>query len=262
MSISAWKTDDKEWMKERRAKWKDVQIRLKEMFFFKKDFKSAIKQYSMTGEEGEGYGSMKKLDVAPLIELWLHPDDSPENWAGIKKKYDSSLWGMSKYRCLETIHGLGTDELIGSTESFFDGRDERLYDLFGKRRLKREDYPELDDDEFHKKAWGSFRLAANIVNALLDEVFNPYNSLNYRLEEWRDAIELAYDPERVEFDWVVQLVDRVHRDPDQFTPEQVDLARRVATVLADPTLPENVKADIQAFRERPCHPDCIDFEAE
>ena len=262
MSKSAWKTDDKEWMKERRAKWKKVQVRLKDMFFIKKDFKAAIKEYFMTGAEGEGHGSMKKLDVAPLIELWLHPDDSPENWARIKKKYDSSLWGMSRYRFLDTVRSLGDDHLSGSTESFFDGRDERLYDLFAKRRLKREDYLDLGDDEFHKKAWGSFRLAANIVHALLDDVFNPYNSLSYRLEEWHDAIELAYDPERVEFDWVVQLVDRVHRDPDQFTPEQVDLAKRVAAILSDPTLPEQVKADIDAFRQRPCHPDCTNFEED
>lgn len=59
-----------------------------------------------------------------------------------------------------------------------------------------------------------------------EEHGNPYNAINFQLEEWKDAIILAYDPERVEFVWVVQDVDKALAFPDEFCKNKVALARK------------------------------------
>ncbi len=157
---------------------------------------------------------------------------------------------------------LGVSKHNGSTESFFDGLEERLYDLFFERSLEREHYPEKSDEEFQKYAWDCYRgIASSIFRGMYYDSCNPYNLVNYRLEEWRDAIILADDPERGEFEKVIQFVDQPIEDPGQFTAEQIELARRVSDVLSDPTLPEAAKARIKELRARPCHPNCIDFYA-
>ena len=43
--MTAWQCDDKAWMKERRAQWKEVQKRINAMHFVDKEYKKAIKHF-------------------------------------------------------------------------------------------------------------------------------------------------------------------------------------------------------------------------
>ena len=255
--MSSWQCDDKAWMKQRRVLWKTVQKRVNELRFLNKEFKPAVKHYFLTGEDIDDYYCMQRLDIGPLIEMWFDPDRSGENWQRIKKKYSERKWADSKMRFFEVANELGFSYLRNSTESFFDGLEERLYDLFFYRGLKREYYPALNEDEFQKKAWNSYRLAANIdMFFYYREHGNPYNVINFQLEEWHDAIILAFDPERVELIRVVQDIDKALALPDEFCEHKVVLAKRVAAILDDPELPQAAKDKIAEIRARPCHPDC------
>ena len=266
IDMATWQCDDKEWMKKRRAEWKTVQKRVNALRFLHKDWKPAVKHYYLTGEHVEGKFRIQNLDIAPLIEMWFDPDTSSENWSRIKKKYEDKIhnnwqWEDSKRRCREVLKELGRSYLGCTNESFFNGLDEKLYDVFFKRGLKREDYPGMTIEEFKKHAWNSYRgIPAGIFQCLIDNTCNPYNAVNYRMEEWHDAILLAYDPERKELQHVIQLIDQALIDPDKFSPEYNALAKKVDEVLNDTTLPEIVKERIKELRARPCHPHCESFE--
>jgi hypothetical protein len=259
--MSTWHTEDKEWMKERKRQWASVSKRVNDLYFIDSEWKPAIKHFFLTGEEKKGDFTMSTLDTAPLFALWFDPDDSIEHWQWLRKhRYTDLKWRYSGSRLLEVLRGLG--ELPeGGVGSFFDGRDERLYDFFFKRGLKREHFPEMDDMKFENHASVCYQSIICSINYALDTESwgtpNPYNSVNYRLEEWRDSIILAYDPERKELEDMLECLDQTLAEPDRFVNERVDLARRVNEVLDDPTLPTEFKQRIKELRERPCHPHCL-----
>jgi hypothetical protein len=262
--MSAWQTEDKEWMKERKRQWASVSKRVNYLYFIDSEWKPAIKDFYLTGAEQKGDFSMSTLTPAPLLALWFDPDDSIKHWQWLRKhRYTDLKWRYSASRLREVLSGLG--ELPeGGVGSFFDGRDERLYDFFFKRGLKREHHPEMDDEEFNKHAWDVYRGLASAYIHELDTEYsgtpNPYNSVNYRLEEWRDSIILAYDPKRKELEHLLELLDQTLADPENFVKERVDLAIRVNEVLKDPTLPTAFKQRVMELRDRPCHPNCLEEE--
>ncbi len=262
--MTSWHCDDKEWMKQRRTEWREVQKKVNALRFLDKEWKPAVKHYYLTGEESGGDFCIKTLGFAPLIEMWFNPDDSSGNWERIRNKYkETSKWEYSKFRCYEVISGLGRLYFYKSNDSFFNGNEERLFDLFFQRGLKRECHSDKTDDEFKKYAWDKFRgRASHIFWSLYDDTCNPFNAINFQLDEWRDSFILSYDPERKELEWVVQLVDETLEAPDKFSSERYMLAVKVNAVLEDVTLPEAAKERIREFRARPCHPHCIDFEAD
>ena len=263
--MSAWHTENKEWMKERKRQWASVSKRVNDLYFIDSEWKPAIKHFFLTGELKKESHNLKNFQFAPFFALWFHPDDSLQNWEHMREMlFDDWQWLDSAARLREVLSGLG--ELPeGGVGSFFDGRDERLYDFFFKRGLKREHFPEMDDMKFESHASVCYQsIMCSINSALNTERWgapNPYNSVNYRLEEWRDSIILAYDPERKELEYMLERLDQTLAEPDRFVNERVDLARRVNEVLDDPTLPTEFKQRVKELRERPCHPYCLQQEA-
>lgn len=263
--MSAWHIEDKEWMKQRKREWATVSKHVNSLFFMRSEWKPAIKHYFLTGELTNAGHSMSNVDAAPLFALWFHPDDSLDNWRRIREQqFEDWQWNYSIGRLREVLQNL-RELPEGGVGSFFYGRDEQLYDFFFKRGLKREHFPEMDDKEFNKHAWDVYRgLASSIIMGLDTEYYgtpNPYNSVNYRLEEWHDAIILAYDPERKELEHLLELLDQTLAEPESFVKERVDLARRVNEVLNDPTLPKAFRQRVKELRERPCNPYCLEQEA-
>lgn len=264
--MSAWHTEDPEWMKERKRHWASVSKHVNYLYFIDSEWKPSIKHFFLTGEVTEGDFSISTLDVAPLLALWFDPDDSVEHWYSLREQqFDDYQWRDSARRLREVLNDLRSLP-GGGVGSFFSDRDEQLYDFFFKRGLRREYFSDLSDEEFEKHAWDVYRgVASSIIHGLYTEHLgtpNPYNSVNYRLEEWRDAIILAYDPERQELEILLQLLDQTLSEPSKFVKERVDLARNVNKVLEDSTLPEDFMLRVRELRSRPCHPHCLKEDEE
>lgn len=258
--MSGWQCEDKQWMQERRKQWREIQKKVNTLYYLNKEWKPAVKHFYLTGEDIDDHYCMKTLEIGPLIEMWFDPDTSVENWVKIKSKYNDRKWGTSKRRLREELNKLGELSETDDEGSFFNGLEERMYDFFFERGLKRENFPDMDDNEFKEHAWKCFwGIASSINENMRNNYFSPYNLVNFRLEEWRDAIVLAYDPERPEFGWTIERVDRAIGGSCQYTQEQVDLAHKVNVVLKDPALPKAARDYIQSLRSRPCHPNCFEF---
>ena len=113
---NVWKTDDKVWMKERRAGWSSVRRSLDHMFTHnrhifrdKKPYKY-IKQFYLTGsidfpEEIGGISYINAIldmnspldmwyaggDIGGLLECWLTPEPSKEKWEQVFERYEQ-VW--------------------------------------------------------------------------------------------------------------------------------------------------------------------------
>ncbi len=88
----AWKVDDKQWMKERKAKWKDIKKRLPLVtWFLRKEDLEQLKNYFLYGHGEHPAPPREKWELyrynpdcpltveAPVIfECWLSADQSDE----------------------------------------------------------------------------------------------------------------------------------------------------------------------------------------
>ena len=93
--------------------------------------------FYLSGEDIEGDWkdyALKDLDCAPLIEMWFDPDRSEENWQKIRDNYEESQWRRSRLRFENVLSQLGTGFLLDSTESFFDGLEERFLSVVVDRK--------------------------------------------------------------------------------------------------------------------------------
>lgn len=85
--MNPWKTDDKQWMKARKASWKPIKKVLLKTEALTRDRIKPLQDYYLTGKEPD-------IIPAPyddeyffaIFRLWLHADQSEENWIRILKE--------------------------------------------------------------------------------------------------------------------------------------------------------------------------------
>ncbi|MCP5013184.1 MAG: hypothetical protein GY942_24665 [Aestuariibacter sp.] len=86
---SYWLTDDKVWMRNRRARWKELEPMLKPLYKVKDLAKR--KKYFLTGElpvnDGEHGNKPSMLNMSLLDLLWLHPNENPELLLKLREQY-------------------------------------------------------------------------------------------------------------------------------------------------------------------------------
>ncbi len=254
--MPGWKTDDKAWMKQRRAQWKQVKECLNKLDLSEKGFLKPLKSYYLTGEypDDKEY-PMSRLEYAPLIEIWFDPEQTEENWQQIKSKYADWKWSDAKRRFKEIARELGFAYMTGSEESFFAGLEHRIYRFMFPSGLKRDDHPELTDEQFSDLVFRGIRQTASFDRVFMVDIANPYSLIFLEVEKWHDALLLGYQ-ERGEFTWCVEWVDRILPNPDAYQACKVQLAKEIAAVLENPNLPQVAKDKITEIRARPGHPDC------
>lgn len=213
----AWKVDDPQWVKERKAKWKEIKEHLPNVaWFVSKDKHKKLKNYFFYGHgiyptPPEEDWRIKRYDTdrplkgtaAALFECWLTPDRSDENFHRILARHvlekrdgrgrliiDRSPITTSRARFRELMAG----HRFPAQGSLLDGLEERLYYLFGPTRGRREDFPDLSEKEFQYTVSMSYSFAVSVLKRFLfAEVPNPYDIAPLVVLEYCDSIVLSYE---------------------------------------------------------------------
>jgi len=273
---AAWKTDDPEWMKARRAEWRRIQNRIKHMAWSKKEV-TMLKNYFMFGcahqpelprdqWEREYYtpekGTLWYPDWGPvqdalLHELWLTPDKSEENSQRLLKIYDyQANSARSQFR---RRMGMDLEHLSDDLLPLFDGEERRLYRLLGPTRCRREDYPGRTEERYLKLCSYAFSecilvikryLAAekvydwDIAPLMVDEFCDAFgNAYLHRLRAAENDVDSPRTPESIDESSyrTVENFRNVVDHPGDHLPEQVDVARAVLEDLSAQALPERLE---------------------
>jgi hypothetical protein len=186
------------------------------------------------------------MTAAPLIDMWLHPDQSDDRWHQIKDSYQDRQWSDAKRKFMDYCRGFR-----GSVkyESTFSGLEHRLYYWFFNGRLNRKDY-KMPEPEYQEAVKGLYRGMMQRFDWLFDEANpSPYDVRFCRLQEWRDAFLMAYH-DCEELEWTIEWIEKILNDRENKHPVHVEFAEKVNEILNDPELPEAAKLRIVELREQ------------
>ncbi len=240
-----WKIDDKEWMRLRKAKWKEIKKKVDMLYFLGNKQKQMLKNYFLIGVLESDY-PLGEMDVPLLLEIWMHPDRSDMNWQKIKEKYTWRQWSDSRLRFAEINRGL--DDYSPDGSSFFDGLEERLCRWFYFDRLRREDWPDLTDDQFMRMAEQTLPMARTFDTYLRSQNPNPYDITRYRVSEWKDAMVLAYEGDFLGLSWMIESLCAVLTEPDKYHELVSEMAQELKCALNDSDLPDAAKKRIAELK--------------
>ena len=285
----AWKTDDKEWVKERQLKWKDTFSRLERLKadpggilrrVKKSDFKF-YKNYFLTGRDAprtpvnklnrclsayNTYGGNANL----LMQFWLSADHSHENFLAIKESYKildereyEYDWSCQAYRST-VLTGYPSEgkyswnALEGTTE-----KNDAVFGLADK--IIREYFtisPSLAkmlDEKVITKGYTRYENFEGVFIGYFGGIsaesgFNPNNPIRYLLDEY---MRWGFPSDRTRsdmmaFDIGMPLVWWVADTPEGRHPVQVEVATELRDRLleARSTLPKEAQARLESTIKR------------
>jgi hypothetical protein len=277
----AWKVDDPQWVKERKAKWKEIKKHLPEVaWFVSKNVHKELKNYFFYGHgvypapakedwRIERYDPNRPLGgtAAALFECWLTPDRSDENFQRILARHvlekrdgrgrlviDRSPITSSRSRFRELMAG----HHFPAQGSLLDGLEERLYYLFGPTRGRREDFPDLSDKEFRYTVSLAYGFSVSVLKRFLfTDAPNPYDIAPYVVPEYCDSMVIYYellleeDSEKRVIDFskqaatYLQVIVDIANGEREATEIQQQVARRLLDCLPVSRLPKIVRRNIE-----------------
>ncbi|WP_159084084.1 hypothetical protein [Saccharobesus litoralis] len=272
MDISAWKTDDKRWVKERKAQWRILKKKLLQLTGIEGGYPiKSLEKYFLTGKfelsgvENPIMGNVFNGGV--FIEFWLHPDHSEENFDRIIENYKQacleenvSFLGrqIGQWRYFLSMMGGGSYTELAFPDryqfdleegSFFDNLEYLVYEKLVPHRFTKDHYSNLNQKEFSEAAKHEFylTLAGLKVVIFAEGRLIPFSLSFKRVPYFHDTLHCGYY--RVKgFDMFVKVVDMIIDSPDEFDPLQVKMAKEIADVFEDPELPEELRDDLVLIR--------------
>ncbi|PWK54331.1 hypothetical protein [Pleionea mediterranea] len=238
-----WLIHDKDWVKDRKNKWKDFEFNLISSSLIEKEYMEAYKLFYLKGDENAFDEVFPRYDVNSIIlEMWLHPATSPDFFSTVVAKCDEKAILETAFRqytpdTKKKFHGV----------SHYCGRDLMMYEAIFPKVVTRESYPNLSDNEYVQKVKTKYIDFFRVLLNFFREEYNPYNYCTLALPYWKSCIMQGYHehPYLKKFinyldDWVLncELKNR----------EQVSFSNRVLAIFEDPELPSQALDAIKEAR--------------
>ncbi len=156
MNMDAWNTKDKSWVKQRKQDWQDILIRLQHSEEFTKKQLKSFESYYLRGREPKWDIQFDNDPLPLIIRLWLHPDQSEENWNRIRDAvlnypdpmviHDSLSESFKIY--YEADNAVSYSGHHKTPNSFMNGLEEKMYlILYGSPESS--EYMKFHGEEFY-----------------------------------------------------------------------------------------------------------------
>ena len=281
----SWYPENKEWLKARKAAWKQVKKSLDKMSFFDPSDKKLIKEYFVYGPEKEPlirtsrWGETRhKVGETGLIAVWLHPSyDKTEVEQELKRfaRVNHSKGGQTYYEGtgrLKDFSDRFDNEYInfdeqGEETSFFQKKELLLTELLSPKTVQEEPWFDIDleelknnniDDEFQDTS--SYYISRLAVFFKIEEPSSYYvprfqlpylfSAMNYILTIEENSF-LAGAMSRL----LIQL-EKIKRIPKDYKSCQLETAQQLEHGFTE--LPNNVKEIIAHYRKQAL--DALDYD--
>ena len=257
--MKTWQTDDKEWMKQRRAKWKEIQIRVNQLEHRNAKDKQVAKKFFLTGESDPAQ-PIEMTEVGALYEMWLHPDHSLERWEEVRDRYLADRHLVYRYHDSISDFLRGALNLVnpennglGPEESFFDGLEEQFFYFFKLNEFSKINESKgipLTEEQLLKKAQSGIAYVRSFHNYLRTPNPNPYLITRWKVPYWHEAMLIACEGDFLGLEWMIEELCAILNNPQERHPLVVEMAEKIDEVLKDPNLKEGCKQHIQELREQ------------
>lgn len=275
----SWYPENKEWLKARKAAWKQVKKSLDKMSFFDPSDKKLIKEYFVYGPEKEPlirtsrWGETRhKVGETGLIAVWLHPSyDKKEVEQELKRfaRVNHSKDGQTYYEGTGRFKDFSDrfdNEYInfdeqGEETSFFQKKERLLAELLAPKTVEEEPWfntrldkfkSNNDDERFQDtSSYYISRLAVFFTTEEPSSYYVPrfqlpylFSAMNYILTIEENSF-LAGAMHRL----LIQL-EKIKRIPRDYKPCQLETAQQLEHDFSE--LPDNVKEIIAHYRKQAC----------
>ncbi|WP_111978480.1 hypothetical protein [Algibacillus agarilyticus] len=227
--------------KQRKKRWKEFAKLIDNIGSNNRYHYKYLEQFYLTGEEDAEH-PVDSFHGAPLIEMLLSQDQSPDNLLKIKKKYSPHpRWGDGHWVDAKRYYKERMDDWRSQKNQFSNatmlGGGEIEYELF---KLF---YPQrVEPNEFDKKeefqVWVEEK-CSGLTYELLDffECKKPSSSfyMKWWLAYWCDCINYGFKEDKV-FGWLLEAMLAVQAKPDKYTPLQLELAEKIFAIAEDDSI--------------------------
>lgn len=260
-NLTQWNANNKNWLKERKRIWSNIQIRLKVMSCIKKSEIKFIRDWYLRGfftipknQYFNDNQSLQELDLPHLlIELWLAPNESTEFSNQVIEKYNTEL-DIGEARRFFEQYAYSPWLYIKDGKDFFLGSEQRLHKLLYPKHYKQEYYPELSQESFLQFARA---LKCRIITSTLIYFshFPPCNNYitKYQTQELIDILHIS-DSETLNnktSEYCIKAIDRILLQPDSYPESFVTLARDFFLAFSCDSIPNYIKNKITLLKLLP-----------
>ena len=241
----AWKLDDKEWVKARRAEWKEYEYNLKKIITLEKDDFPHFKSYFLTGNEDGLNGFLHSwAESRMVIEMWLHGSNDITIFKKIANKYTEIKAAQNFFKS----NVPPTNDYKGV--SHFNGKDFNIYKTLFPLELRRADYPELDEEGYKEFCFNKHLNLSGLFASFLSRAeVMPYDYCLLLVPFWREAFINGFSQEDKPFPKVVAYFYSIYDDRENLDDISKNLVEQIVEVLNDPAIPVEAKTIIESVRK-------------
>jgi len=243
----AWKLDDKEWVKARRAEWKEYEYNLRKILILEKEDFPYYKDYFLTGSEA-GLAGFAPYEVAlnSVIEMWLHAENNIETFSNILDKYSTDIKNAQNFFLKNTPRPENDYKGV----SHFNGKDINIYKTLFPLELRRADYPELDEEGYKEFCFNKHLNLSGLFASFLSRAeVMPYDYCLLLVPFWREAFINGFSQEDKPFPKVVAYFYSIYDDRENLDDISKNLVEQLVEVFNDPAIPEEAKIIIASVRK-------------
>lgn len=273
----SWYPEDKQWLKERKQKWKQTKVTIDELGIYKASDKKCIKEYFLYGPAIEpltisrGEESPRhKVEATALLAVWFHPADdkiviTQELKRFIRKQithegtkfYYNGPERFEAYSHDLNMHEPALAEYIDfAGVSPFQGREQLLCDLLLPKVIEHENWFEStltqaldigDYSMFERETTGKLGQFGQIFRTT--EPCENY-ALRFRVPYVISCLKYAIDENRLVnvLPWLFDNLEKIKRTPELYQPCQIATAEEFEHLLNKAEIPDAVMAILNKHR--------------
>jgi len=264
-NVNDWKLDDNEWVKQRKKSWREYKFNIDNSGMggwinVEKTEHKAVEKYFLTGESSALERLYAYFNDSLLLELWIHPSNDLEI---LKQVFERHIREKPKYTqnpTLLTYRSSDRNFLRGRCcyspnvkfkgASQLNGRDILLDKVFMPQTLEAELLLARDEDQDDVIRRTLSGYCTNFEDFLARKDDLEYDVFQYKVPYWREAVMLGGEQycERKSVTWLLEELDKIAANPDDYQPCQLTLAAEIEAVLCDPTIPKALQERVTKLR--------------
>jgi len=273
----SWYPEDKQWLKERKQKWKQTKVTIDELSIYKASDKKCIKEYFLYGPDKEPLTIYRrdedpghKVEATGLLAVWFHPADDKNVIMQELKRFlikdrtyeKTTLYYDGPERFEEYSHGSNMHEptlaeyIDFAGVSPFQGREQLLCNLLLPKVIEHENWFESrlakakEVGDFSKFEDETTYKLGQFVDVYRTKELNEHYALRFRVPYVISCLKYAIDENRLVnvLPWLFDNLEKIKRTPELYQPCQIATAEEFEHLLNKAEIPDAVMAILNKHR--------------
>lgn len=238
--------NDKQWLKEKRASWKEFEFNIKEMGIWDKEVFKIAKEYYLTGDE-DSKEKLREVPFGLILEIWLHAekdvDALRDEYAEVTRHGERGL----KECFTEYRRYLPSRLQIFKGESCFNGRELILYKVLFDDSCERGKHPYFSDEKFDAYLGKQFKMFCYMISIFVNqEDLNQFEPAQLMVNDFSKLLHTHY----VQYSHFDRIAEWLFSNNEIKEPLKIKMKDQLSELFELDSLPNIVKERVEYFRDK------------